>query len=160
MRGYRKKQPRFVKTYKGETGFILAEMLVALSLFLIICAFFPLTVKLITDGSSVSHSLRSLEWDVFIHQLKKEVRLATSVRVSEQKLNLTVEGENVQYEKYENKIRRRVNGAGHEVCLQEIEKVEFEAIESGVRILVTDTSWYKRNAAARSFLSLNEAGLK
>ncbi|MFP7471971.1 competence type IV pilus minor pilin ComGF [Niallia taxi] len=153
---YLRKHRQSVKIVKGEKGFLLTEMLVALSLFLVFCAFFPLAIKLTTDGAIISSSLRSLEWDVFLHQLKKEVRLAESVRVTEQKLHLTVEEENIHYELYGNKIRRRVNGTGHEVCLQEVKAVKFEAIQNGVMIAVTDSLQIKREAAVYSFLRLAE----
>lgn len=152
MRISTRKHRKYAKKSKREAGFILTEMLVALSLFLVFCAFFPLALKITTEGRIISNSLRSLEWDVFLHQLKKEVHMAKSVRVTDQKLNLTIDEENIQYELYGNKIRRRVNGTGHEVCLQEVDTVKFEAIQNGVKIAVTDSLQNKRNAAVYSYL--------
>ena len=157
MRMYTRKNRQYAKKCKREAGFILTEMLVALTLFLVFCAFFPLAIKITTEGRIISSSLHSLEWDVFLHQLKKEVRLAESVRVADQKLYLTVDEKNIQYELYGNKIRRRVNGTGHEVCLQEVETVKFEAVQNGVKIAVKDSLQNNRNALVYSFLRLKEA---
>jgi len=157
MRIYTRKHRQYAKKSKREAGFILTEMLVALSLFLVFCAFFPLALKITVEERIISSSLRSLEWDVFLHQLKKEVRFAKSVRVTDHKLNLSINEENIQYELYGNKIRRRVNGTGHEVCLQEVVTVKFEAVQNGVKIAVTDSLQNKRNAAVYSFLRLTEA---
>ncbi|MFT8319437.1 MAG: competence type IV pilus minor pilin ComGF [Bacillus sp. (in: firmicutes)] len=134
MKMYFEKNSKFVKI--TNKGFILLDMLFALSLFLVIVSFIPPTLKIIGNNQIVAIQLKEMEWQLFVSQLKKEVRMSENIYVENNKLFMYIDGENIQYELYTDKIRRRVNAAGHEVTLQDVAAVQFSEIQNGVKVKV------------------------
>ena len=66
-----------------------------------------------------------MEWEIFSAQLKKEVHMSVNIEVNEGRLTLAGSGESVSFERYGSNLRRRVNGQGHEVVLQNIQAASF-----------------------------------
>ncbi|MGE8204498.1 competence type IV pilus minor pilin ComGF [Heyndrickxia sp. NPDC080065] len=98
-----------------------------LSLLLIsmILSFFPLFIKVFEQ---INHSLSTeedYEWNLFVIQLRKELRISDKWKVTDNKLYLDVNDEKVMYEQYGNLIRRRVNEMGHEVVLQRVKAISI-----------------------------------
>lgn len=87
-----------------------------------------------------SERLQRMEWDVFCSQIKKEVRMSQQTEIVSNKLFLTTEVGTVNYEKYGNVLRRRVNFSGHETLLQNISDVTFTIINNAVSITVKSLS--------------------
>lgn len=122
----------------NNKGFTFVEMICAFSIFLIIVSFFPLCLRLLYQDGFVEEPLQKMEWEVFIGQTKKEVRMSDQVSVSNNRLTLVSDGESIMYEKYGSTVRRRVNLKGHETVLQNIKTITFEKVVNGVRIRVVD----------------------
>lgn len=144
----------FVKPIMNNRGIVLLDMLFSLFLFLVIVSFLPLFLQMILDIQPMERQLRNLEWEIFAQQLKKEVRMSESINIDQNKLLLYVNGENIQYEWYSNKIRRRVNVSGHEVVLQGIETVDFLFLVNGVEVVVKDQYMEQKEVKIRSYLNL------
>lgn len=71
-------------------------------------------------------------------QMQQEVRGAKSQDVIENKLYL-LSGDQLSFiEQYEDKLRRRVNGKGHEVILQNISKFKVEKDGNVIVLNITD----------------------
>ncbi|PKG25710.1 competence type IV pilus minor pilin ComGF [Niallia nealsonii] len=144
----------FVKSIINKKGFILLDMLFSLFIFLIIVSFLPFFLQIILNVQPIEKQLQNIEWEIFAQQLKKEVRMSESIDVEQNKLLLYIDGENIQYEWYSNKIRRRVNVSGHEVVLQGIETINFSAIANGVKVMVKDQYMQQKEVEVRSYLNL------
>ncbi|GAB6256157.1 hypothetical protein PSKAS_16790 [Peribacillus sp. N1] len=72
-------------------------------------------------------------------QMKQEVRSSKAQDVMGNKLYLMLSDEQLSsFEQYEDKVRRRVNGMGHEVILQNISKFQVEKDGSVIVINITD----------------------
>lgn len=119
-----------------RNGFTLIEALLSLACFLIIVSFIPLMFKVISVNENIDERKQKIEWLVFIQQLKKEVRIAEEVSLDNRgELMLLIDNQFISYEKYGDKLRRRVNGTGHEVVLQKLQSVQFEVTEDNMTIV-------------------------
>jgi competence protein ComGF len=120
-------------------GFTLIEMLVVLLIVLTITSLFPLLFSLLLQWIEKPSSLHPFEWEVATSQLSMEVREAEEMAIQKEVIELTHTNQDViSYELFNNTLRRRVNGTGHEVILQHIDSVEFSYIKGGVLISVAD----------------------
>jgi competence protein ComGF len=132
----------------GNTkGFTLLEALLTLSIVLIIVSLFPMFIQVFQHDLQKKEGLHMFEWEIFLQQAQMELREARKVEVGANRLLFTgKEGEQITYEKKNGKLRRRVDGSGHETLLQHVDTVSFVAIERGIIIKVMDSSQqvYKR----------------
>lgn len=71
-------------------------------------------------------------------QMKQEVRSSKVQDVMGNKLYLLSGEQLSSFEQYEDKVRRRVNGMGHEVILQNISEFRVEKDGSVIVINITD----------------------
>jgi competence protein ComGF len=140
--------------WRNEKGFTLAEMLAAFAAFCMIAAILPLGLKTVLNNQHAERGLQRLEWEVFASQLKKETRLASAITIQGDKLLLQKNGDTVLFEKYGNTIRRRVNGAGHEIILQNVAAVRFLPLPEGFTVRVQDLGGYEYETNSRSFIAL------
>jgi competence protein ComGF len=122
----------------NNKGFTIVEMIIAFSAFLFIVSFIPLSFRLFYQNGFVDDRLQRMEWEVFIGQAKKEIRMGERIRVENNRLTFVKNGQSITYEKYGTNIRRKVDLKGHEIMLQNIKEVTFEPIADGVRISVQD----------------------
>src|SRR4051794_37227449 len=111
--------------YKNEQAFTLIEALFALSIFMFIVFFVAPIFQIVLNEKAAQGESQSMEWEVFCSQMKKEIRMVTQVDVVAGKLILTKDSDTIQYEKYGNNLRRRVNFTGHEIVLQNVSEVVF-----------------------------------
>lgn len=120
----------------NEKGFTFVEMLVTFSILLVILSFIsPFLGVVYRDNGE---QFNKLEWQILIQQMKMEIREASEISVSK---NSSVSfknaaGDVVSFEKYTDKVRRRVNLKGHELLLQHITDVTFEPRMNGFLISV------------------------
>lgn len=140
--------------WQKNNGFTLIEMLFSLVILLFVASFalqlFTMAHKWLPD----TRNLNPLEWEVFLNQAKKEVRKSNSMNVVNKTLQLAIGSDVVTIEKYQDKLRRRINGTGHDLMLQNIADVKFVNHHSSVEILVTD----KQGKAYRGTLWTYMAG--
>jgi len=124
----------------SEKGFTLAESIITLMIAVTILSLVPLVIK---GFNHINHSLsteESYEWNIFLMQLRREIRNSSSVDISGNKLILQVNGEWVTYESFGLLLRRRVNGAGHEVVLQKVRNAEFTMKENHINLVIQFTN--------------------
>lgn len=143
-----KKNVMFLNNY----GFTMLEMLFAFSIFLMLVSFLPLSFTFLFHDWKLEARTQRLEWNVFINQLKKEVRLADDAEVADGRVTLKIAGQNVAYEKYGSNIRRRVDLKGHEVVLQQVHSASYTSINGGLRITVEDTFGEDYSASVYSYV--------
>jgi len=138
-------------------GFTFIEMLCAFSMFLIIISFIPLSISLIYQDGFVKERLQRMEWEVFLSQLKKEVRMSETVTVTSSRITLVKDNQTITYEKYGlSSIRRRVNYQGHEIMLQNIQTVQFENTSKGIQVSVIDQFNQNETAFIRPIIPMGD----
>ena len=128
---------RYTKVLNNK-GFTIVEMIISFSAFLFIASFIPLSFRFLYQDGFVEERLQRMEWEVFIGQAKKEIRMGEGISIEYNRLTFVKNGQSIMYEKYGSNIRRRVDLKGHEIMLQNIKAVTFEPIANGVRISVQD----------------------
>ncbi|ANF48123.1 MULTISPECIES: competence type IV pilus minor pilin ComGF [Priestia] len=140
---------------KREKGFTLVEMLVSFTLFLIIVSFFPIIIPLAKQTYNPDFSMNEMEWEIFVNQLAMEYREAKEVGINATTLTLKMENNQIiTYERYEDKIRRRVDESGHEVVLQHIKNIMYEQQTERLLIRSTDGVNKVREETITTFLML------
>ncbi|MBK5442531.1 competence type IV pilus minor pilin ComGF [Peribacillus sp. TH24] len=118
-------QNPFVMLRKND-GFTIIEMLFSLMILMTTSIFILQLFSIIHTQLESKDKLHPKEWEIFTMQMQQEVRGAKSQDVIENKLYL-LSGDQLSFiEQYEDKLRRRVNGKGHEVILQNISKFKVE----------------------------------
>ncbi|MGV3464121.1 MAG: competence type IV pilus minor pilin ComGF [Heyndrickxia sp.] len=129
-----------LQKWKNEKGFTLAESIITLMIAVTILSMIPLVMK---GFNHINHSLStedSYEWNIFLMQLRREIRNCSEVNSLGNKLILQVNGEKVSYELYGLLLRRRVNDTGHEVVLQKVKKAEFTMMDNHITLVVHFTN--------------------
>ncbi|MFP7733117.1 competence type IV pilus minor pilin ComGF [Priestia aryabhattai] len=140
---------------KSEKGFTLVEMLVSFTLFLIIVSFLPIIIPLAKQTYNPDFSMNEMEWEIFINQLAMEYREAKEVKIHASTLTLKMENNQIiTYERYEDKVRRRVDESGHEVVLQHIKSIMYEQQKERLLIRSTDGVNKVREETITTFLML------
>jgi competence protein ComGF len=140
---------------KSEKGFTLVEMLVSFTLFLLIVSFFPIIIPLAKQTYNPDFSMNEMEWEIFVNQLAMEYREAKEVRIHATTLTFKMENNQIiTYERYEDKIRRRVDESGHEVVLQHIKNIMYEQQKERLLIRSTDGVNKVREETITTFLML------
>ncbi|WML59757.1 competence type IV pilus minor pilin ComGF [Neobacillus sp. PS2-9] len=126
--------------YSNEKAFTLIEVLIAFSVFSIIIFFMLPIFQITLNNKDTQVRLRTMEWEVFCSQIKKEMRFSSSAQVLSGRLILTKDTETVQFEKYGTNLRRRVNSTGNEIILQNVSQLSLTTLNNAVKITVVDLS--------------------
>jgi competence protein ComGF len=130
-------QNPFVMLRKND-GFTIIEMLFSLMILMTTSFFILQLFSIIHTQLESKDKLHPKEWEIFTMQMQQEVRGAKSQDVIENKLYL-LSGDQLSFiEQYEDKLRRRVNGKGHEVILQNISKFKVEKDGNVIVLNITD----------------------
>ncbi len=125
---------------KQENGFTMIEMLFALSITLIVAHLFLQSMLVLQPMRENNQELNPLEWELFLHNLKREVKKAENSTVVNGNLFLQFEGSQYSVEKYKNLLRQRVNGVGHVVLLHNVKNYNVEKEEHFINLTVYDLS--------------------
>jgi competence protein ComGF len=126
-------------TVGKNDGFTYIELLIVIIILMTITSLFPLLFTIIAEWTVKPSSLHPFEWEIAVSQLTMEIREAEEVTIENGSLRLrNIYQDVIQYERYGHVIRRRVNGQGHEVILQNIDRLGFFYITNGIRIFVVD----------------------
>ncbi|WP_260412253.1 competence type IV pilus minor pilin ComGF [Alkalihalobacillus sp. TS-13] len=126
-------QSQFVVKHEG--GFTLLEMIISLTIFLILAVLTPLMFSAIfsTSGQPLHHQ----EISLFFEQADKELQGSISAEKRWDRLYLIQpDGNEISYEKYGDRIVRKVNGAGFEIILQDIQSFRTEHDQHSVELIV------------------------
>ncbi|MFC4558803.1 competence type IV pilus minor pilin ComGF [Virgibacillus kekensis] len=113
-----------------------------ISVFLMITFLFmaiPFTTYL-TKGVNYSTNYGELSLQQFYLFLREDVMRATNMTVTPSKIILNhFDGSVVTVEKYQNLIRRQIDGKGHEIYLRNVHSVTFTSSPLGFKLSVTST---------------------
>jgi competence protein ComGF len=122
---------------RKDDGFTMAEMLASLVVLLSISSLVLQMAAILHTSLGSKSSINPREWEICINQIKREVRQSTSQEASGDTVYLVIGSDVVTIEKYQDKLRRKLNGAGYEVLLQNIKS--FYAKKEGKSIVLTVT---------------------
>ena len=123
--------------FHNNKGFTLAEMLLSLSVLGLIVTFIAGMTPLICYHQYSGEIHDQMEWEMFINQIKKEIRMSEKIEFTPYNRVLLWNGDrNILYEKYGNRIRRRVDGRGHQIILFKIKQFSYGKMEHGITITV------------------------
>lgn len=122
---------------KSINGYILLETILTFSLLLVMISCIPLLVSAVPKGNDVN--LQRMEASLFFQQLALEIRESNTVSVEDNKLLLyKINGEHITFEKFQDRVRRRKDGAGNEWVLQNVKEIEFQRVNHGVFVTIVD----------------------
>ncbi|MBX9956219.1 ComGF family competence protein [Peribacillus simplex] len=127
----------FVMLRKND-GFTMIELLFSLLILMTTSLFVLQLFSIIHTQMRSVDKLHPKEWEVFTMQMKQEVRSSKAQDVMGNKLYLLSGEQLSSLEQYEDKVRRRVNGMGHEVILQNISEFRVNKDGSVIVINITD----------------------
>ncbi|WP_185113070.1 competence type IV pilus minor pilin ComGF [Peribacillus sp. FSL E2-0218] len=137
MKMHREKMSRFVILRQND-GFTMIEMLFSLLILMLISLFVVQLFSIIQTQVEAVNKLHPKEWEVFTMQMHQEIRSSKSQVVRGSGLYLMSGDQLSSIEQYEDKVRRRVDGKGHEVILQNISKFQVKKDGSVIVLVVTD----------------------
>lgn len=141
---------------KWENGFTMIEMLFSLTITLIVAHLFLQAMLVVQPMRADNEEVNPLEWELFLHSLKREVKKAENTTVVNGNLYLHLEDRQYSVEKYRNLLRQRVNGAGHVVLLHNVKSYAVEKEGHFIHLTVYDLSDRKYSA---KLLYYHEAGV-
>ncbi|MBD8135097.1 ComGF family competence protein [Bacillus sp. CFBP 13597] len=127
----------FVMLRKND-GFTMIELLFSLLILMTTSLFVLQLFSIIHTQMRSVDKLHPKEWEVFTMQMKQEVRSSKAQDVMGNKLYLLSGEQLASLEQYEDKVRRRVDGMGHEVILQNISEFQVNKDGSVIVINITD----------------------
>ncbi|WP_197090970.1 competence type IV pilus minor pilin ComGF [Bacillus sp. FJAT-27231] len=154
--GKRRRQPLALKyrdkllVLTNNNGFTMVESLFVLMIFISMAALFPLIYGTVYRVEEQLDPERRTEWELFVLQLRKELYMSHSLKITDEQITFIQEGEVVSIEKYKEGIRRRVGGRGHEMILQEVSSVQFYPCDSSL----CTRAVFKNGEKERAYLHL------
>jgi competence protein ComGF len=123
---------------RKNDGFTMIELLFSLLILMTTSLFVLQLFSIIHTQMRSVDKLHPKEWEVFTMQMKQEVRSSKAQDVMGNKLYLLSGEQLSSLEQYEDKVRRRVDGMGHEVILQNISEFRVNKDDSVIVINITD----------------------
>jgi competence protein ComGF len=138
----------------NSNGFTLIESLIVLMVFSACAASMPLLYEGSDRTIQAAKAEKNIEWELFIIQLRNEMQMSQNWNLSEAKLAYSAAGSNdviVSISQYRDKIRRQVQGQGHEVLLQNVKTASFSSKGGKVYIHVTFSNGEQEGASVFSF---------
>ena len=126
---------KFVCTdFDNERGFTFSEMLLTL---MIISITMPIIVYLF-QLIQVDTDETDLAMMQFFIYLRDDVLRAESVSVTESEMYFQLStGETVKIERYNDLIRRQVDGKGHEIYARDVKEFHLERLSYGTKVFIT-----------------------
>jgi competence protein ComGF len=121
----------------NQKGFTLLSVLTGIFVMTLLIPLFVSGYAFWMNQKPSINEFSAYEFYVFSKQLEREFQTSDSYAVtgSGERLFMQVEDRTVSYERYNNSIRRRVMGQGHEVTLQHIDNFTFTQTATGLEIL-------------------------
>ncbi|WP_285768897.1 competence type IV pilus minor pilin ComGF [Peribacillus sp. SI8-4] len=155
MKMRREKMNRFVILRQND-GFTMIEMLFSLLVLMSISLFVVQLFSIIQTQVRAIDKLHPKEWEVFTMQMHQEIRSSKSQDVNGNRLYLLSGDQLASIEQYEDKVRRRVDGKGHEVILQNISRFQVKKDGSVIVLDITDKAGTTFSRSFHPFLKVEQ----
>ncbi|EKE9667826.1 competence protein ComGF [Listeria innocua] len=122
---------------KSTSAFTLLETILSITIVLSISSLIPLFFECYHKTIQLSNLDQTSEWQLFLVQTRLELEKATNIQVNPEKLSFKVNDNLITYSKYNNILRRQVNGKGHEPLLQKVTNWQITNEENQLILKVT-----------------------
>ncbi|MCA1054807.1 ComGF family competence protein [Rossellomorea aquimaris] len=122
--------------FLNNKGFTLLDAMLSFLIFSFLSLSIPLIIKGLHTIEKESIPPRYYEWNLFSESLRMEVWGGSGFLFSNEGITFESNGKVITYERYQDSIRRRVDGQGHEVVLQGIDSFEFSEVPKGIMVSV------------------------
>ncbi|EAD5868226.1 competence protein ComGF [Listeria innocua] len=122
---------------KSTSAFTLLETILSITIVLSISSLIPLFFECYHKTIQLSNLDQTSEWQLFLVQTRLELEKATNIQVHPEKLSFQVNDNLVTYSKYNNILRRQVNGKGHEPLLHKVTNWQITNEENQLILKVT-----------------------
>ncbi|EDO1222353.1 competence protein ComGF [Listeria innocua] len=122
---------------KSTSAFTLLETILSITIVLSISSLIPLFFECYHKTIQLSNLDQTSEWQLFLVQTRLELEKATNIQVHPEKLSFKVNDNLVTYSKYNNILRRQVNGKGHEPLLDKVTNWQITNEENQLILKVT-----------------------
>nr|WP_202129796.1 competence type IV pilus minor pilin ComGF [Listeria innocua] len=122
---------------KSTSAFTLLETILSITIVLSISSLIPLFFECYHKTIQLSNLDQTSEWQLFLVQTRLELEKATNIQVNSEKLSFKVNDNLVTYSKYNNILRRQVNGKGHEPLLHKVTNWQITNEENQLILKVT-----------------------
>ncbi|ASN05243.1 competence type IV pilus minor pilin ComGF [Virgibacillus necropolis] len=130
----RKKNRACLGMLVNQRGFTLLSMLLTIAIVFITVPF----LEYLTKSLSYTTNYTDLSFSQFFHFLRDDLIRSTNYTIGNEVISLNaLDGTTVTYEKYQDIIRRQVDGTGHEVVIRNIKSLSFEEISYGIKTIIT-----------------------
>jgi competence protein ComGF len=122
--------------FLNNKGFTLLDAMLSFLIFSVISLSFPLVIKGLQVIQKESIPPRYYEWNLFSESLRMEMWAGSDVLYSHEEVTFESDGKIITYERYQDSVRRRVGGLGHEVVLQGVDSFDITEVPHGLKISV------------------------
>ncbi|EAA0094488.1 competence protein ComGF [Listeria innocua] len=122
---------------KSTSAFTLLETILSITIVLSISSLIPLFFECYHKTIQLSNLDQTSEWQLFLVQTRLELEKATNIQVNPEKLSFKVNDNLITYSKYNNILRRQVNGKGHEPLLHKVTNWQITNEENQLILKVT-----------------------
>ncbi|ASK63203.1 hypothetical protein CFK37_14125 [Virgibacillus phasianinus] len=131
----KKKSHVYTDTLFNQQGFTILSMLLAITILFITIPF----LEYMTKSLSYTTNYTDLSYHQFFHFFRDDLLRSTNYTIGDQAVYFhAIDGTKVTYEKYQDIIRRQVDGTGHEVVINgNVKNAFFEKISYGVKVTIT-----------------------
>ncbi|HZH58331.1 MAG TPA: competence type IV pilus minor pilin ComGF [Metabacillus sp.] len=152
-----KKLNQFAFLCHNERGYTILNLLLTFLIYIIIISSITIVFHFLVSHSKHPNDLKPYEWELFVIQLHREIKESSDITVNETNITfINKQGQNISINKYNNLIRRQVEGLGHEIMLLKVKDVSFQQRDSGLELSVVSEAGINYSHIFRSYKELVE----
>ncbi|MBS4209612.1 competence type IV pilus minor pilin ComGF [Bacillus sp. FJAT-50079] len=111
--------------WNSQLGFTLLEMTLSILILTMIMLIIPLVFSAFTALDRSLDVADDYEWNLFLIQFRQEVEMGDQLTIGKERMFIDIRHTFVEYEVYQDVIRRKNHGLGHEVVLQQLKNAHF-----------------------------------
>ncbi|EAC6872199.1 competence protein ComGF [Listeria monocytogenes] len=123
----------------GSPAFTLLETILSITIILSISSLIPLVFQCYKT-IQLSNIDQTTEWQLFLIQTRLELEKATNIQIDGNKLSFSNGKDLITYSKYNDLVRRQVNGKGHEPLLTNVKDYQLIKKEKQLHLTVQDSN--------------------
>lgn len=124
----------------GSPAFTLLETILSITIILSISSLIPLFFQCYNKTIQISNIDQTTEWQLFLIQTRLELEKATNIQIDRNKLSFSNGKDLITYSKYNDLVRRQVNGKGHEPLLTNVKDYQLIKKEKQLHLTVQDSN--------------------
>lgn len=124
----------------GSPAFTLLETILSITIILSISSLIPLFFQCYNKTIQLSNIDQTTEWQLFLIQTRLELEKATNIQIDGNKLSFSNGKDLITYSKYNDLVRRQVNGKGHEPLLTNVKDYQLIKKEKQLHLTVQDSN--------------------